>query len=425
MNKHLAFAVFAALLALAAADCQVTVKQTLGSAWTVNGQDYSQWSVTLTNSGSEALKSVDLSIINASLFDQLWNIVKDNRGLYVLPDYILQNGGIAVGGSYQFGYIIKTKTQASIDVEKADCKGVSPSVAPSTSPAAPSASPAAPSASASPAAASPSSSASPVVVASPAPAGCAVTVESVARSAASGGQWTEGDSKFQIYDLTITASGNTPVDGVKLSINVAADVSIYQFWNLQRVDTSAIFTVPTPWGSIQVGASQGAGFIVKSKIGASTAAPVVKVESTTCNGSPTAAPSSAPASPSPSTVVSTPQPSAAPSGCAAKVSVVARSAASGGQWQDGANYNQIFDVTVTNIGTKAINGGQVQFALASGVSITQFWELNRKDATTFAVPTTYGPIQVGASQGAGIVGTSTSSATIAVPTATLTGLTCN
>jgi hypothetical protein len=107
------------------------------------------------------------------------------------------------------------------------------------------------------------------------------------------------------------------------------------------------------------------------------------------------------------------------------VKLVARSAASGGQWQDGANYNQIFDITVTNIGTKPITGGQVTFTLASGVSITQFWELTRKDATTFAIPTAYGPIQVGASQGAGIVGTTTSSATIAVPTATLTGLTCS
>jgi hypothetical protein len=106
--------------------------------------------------------------------------------------------------------------------------------------------------------------------------------------------------------------------------------------------------------------------------------------------------------------------------------VVARSAASGGQWQDGAKYNQIFDVTVTNTGSKALTGGQVSFGFASSsVSISQFWELNRKDATTFAIPTTYGPVQVGASQGAGIVATSTSSATIAAPSATLSGLTCS
>lgn len=345
MNKLLSFAVLAALLAMAAADCQVSVTQTLGSAWTTNGQDFSQWSVAITNTGSEGVKSVDLSIANDSLFDQLWNIVKDNRGLYVLPDYILQNGGIAVSGSYQFGYIIKSKAQATIDLEAVDCKAVSPSVAPSTSPAAPSAS-------ASPAAASPSSSASPVVVASPQPTGCTVTVESVARSAASGGQWTEGDSQFQIFDVTTTNSGNTPVTAAKLTISVSgADVSIYQFWNLERKENTNVFNVPTPWGAIQVGASQGAGFIVKSKEGQSVAAPVVKVESATCSGSPTAAPSAAPGSPSPSPsspVVATPQPSAAPAGCSAELTIVARSAASGGQWQDGNKWNQIFDVVVSN-----------------------------------------------------------------------------
>ncbi len=93
MNKLLSLAVLAALLAMAAADCQVSVTQTLGSAWTTNGQDFSQWSVTLTNTGSDGVKSVDLSISNDSLFDQLWNIVKDSRGLYLLPDSILKNGG--------------------------------------------------------------------------------------------------------------------------------------------------------------------------------------------------------------------------------------------------------------------------------------------------------------------------------------------
>jgi hypothetical protein len=257
-----------------------------------------------------------------------------------------------------------------------------------------------------------------------------VTVDQVARSAASGGSWTEGDSTFQIYDLTVTNSGNTPVDGVKLTITTASGVSVYQFWNLQREDNTNVFNVPTPWGPIQVGASQGAGYITQSATGASTAAPTVQIQSSTCSGSPTAAPSSSPAapsvaaSPSPSTIVSTPQPSTAPSGCSASLTLVARSAATGGYWQDGATYNQIFDITITNTGSKPIIGGQVSFTFASGVSVTQFWELNRKDATTFAIPTTYGPLQVGASQGAGIVLTSASS-TVTTPTAALSGLVCN
>ncbi len=179
-----------------------------------------------------------------------------------------------------------------------------------------------------------------------------------------------------------------------------------------------------------MGASQGARFIIKSKEGQSSSVvtPVVKVESATCSGSPTAAPSAAPGSPSPSPsspVVATPQPSAAPAGCSGELTIVARSAASGGQWQDGNKWNQIFDVVVTNTGSRALTGGQVAFALASGVSVSQFWELNRKDATTFTIPTTYGPIQVGASQGAGIVATTTTATSIATPTATLSGLTCN
>ncbi len=43
MHKLLAFAVFAALLAFASADCcGASVSQTLGSAWTTNGQDMSR-----------------------------------------------------------------------------------------------------------------------------------------------------------------------------------------------------------------------------------------------------------------------------------------------------------------------------------------------------------------------------------------------
>jgi hypothetical protein len=122
------------LVAFASADCSATVSQTLGSAWTTNGQDMSQWSVAITNTGSsEAVKSVDLTILNDNLFEQVWNIVKDKRGPYVLPDYVTNNGGIAVGGSYQFGYIIKSKTQAIVTtVAPAKCGSVA-----SASPAAP------------------------------------------------------------------------------------------------------------------------------------------------------------------------------------------------------------------------------------------------------------------------------------------------
>ncbi len=46
-----------------------------------------------------AVKKVYLTIPNANLFEQVWNIVKDDTGLYGLPDYSTNNGGIAMGSS--------------------------------------------------------------------------------------------------------------------------------------------------------------------------------------------------------------------------------------------------------------------------------------------------------------------------------------
>jgi hypothetical protein len=103
------------------------------------------------------------------------------------------------------------------------------------------------------------------------------------------------------------------------------------------------------------------------------------------------------------------------------VTIVPRS---GSNWQDGSGFNQIYDITITNTGSRSINGGQLTFGLGSGVGITQFWELNRQTATVFGIPTTYGPLQVGASQGAGIVAT-INQAPIPLPTITLNSVTCN
>lgn len=390
-------------------DCKVTLTHTLGSAWTSNGQDYSQWSVAITNSGSEQVKSLELSI--QGNLDQLWELKEESSGSFLLPDYVVQGGGIAVGKSHNFGYIIKSKQQATIEVEDIDCQGAAASPSSSTSPAA------------SPAT-SPAASPSPSTVVSspqPSPVGCSVSVTQAIRPEANGGKWTEGDYSFQIFDLTISNTGRTPVDAVRISI--VTDATIYQFWNLQREDSTANFNVPTPWGPIQVGASQGAGYIIRYRTGTTYTGPVVTVISSSCSGSPTAAPSTAPssaASPSPSTIVSTPQ----PVGCKADISVVARSASSGGSWTDNNGNNQIFDITITNSGNLAIKGGELTVSLASGQTIVQFWELNRKDSTHFAIPTTYGPIQVGASQGAGII-VASQTAPVAKPTISITALTCN
>jgi hypothetical protein len=111
--------------------------QTLGSSWTVNGQAFSQWSVAIT-AGPKDVKSIALSL--SGNFDQLWEITKDFRGLYVLPDYVLQAGGIKAGKTHNFGYIIKSASKAIIDLEAIDCQGAAAS--PSAAPASPSSSPA-------------------------------------------------------------------------------------------------------------------------------------------------------------------------------------------------------------------------------------------------------------------------------------------
>jgi hypothetical protein len=264
-----------------------------------------------------------------------------------------------------------------------------------------------------------------------------VTAKQDTRSASQGGSWTSGDYQFQIYDLTFTNAGNQPATDVKITITVSSDAQdIYQFWNLVRESAnSASFDVPTTWGPIQVGASQGAGYIVRSAISAGQLpAPSVSVVSTTCSGSaaPSASPSASPAAPSPSpsasampTIVSTPQPSPA-SGCSATVAVSARSSSNGGTWVENGSTFQIFDLTLTNNGQRPVNGGVLTFGLVeSGASITQFWELNRQGSTNaFNVAFNYGPLQVGASQGSGVVVRVAGSAAPAKPTVTLSSLGC-
>jgi len=422
----------AALLAYAAADCSVTVKQTLGSAWTSNGQAYSQWNAQLV-AGSEAVTSVTLSITGGDL-EQLWELVKEADGSYRLPDYRIQNGGIVAGQVHQFGYIIKTSAQATITVTAKSCGSSSPSA----SPAAPSAStsPAAPSASASPAAPSPSSSAAPTIVATPQPSltpqSCTMKVTQTTRTTADG-HWTSGDFQFQIYDLVITNNGSYPITQGEISFQLAGDDDvIYQFWNLQREAADIdVFVIPTAYGPIQVGASQGAGYIVRSPLSAGKqTAPGFIPGVATCNygTAPSASPSpSASASPSPSSsagpIVSTPQPSPA-QGCAAKAALVARSEAQGGKWDDGAYSFQIYDLTINNAGSKPINGAQLTFTLASGTSISQWWELNQVSAAVFNVAFNYGNLQVGASQGAGVVERYAKGTTPDAPTVALGSVTC-
>jgi hypothetical protein len=270
-------------------------------------------------------------------------------------------------------------------------------------------------------------------------------VQQTTRSASQGGSWTTGDFQFQIYDLAFVNNGQQLVQGAVISVGLAAQQEIYQFWNIERQSAnSAAFNVPTAWGPIQLGATQGAGYIVRSPVSAGQlAAPSITLNSVTCSGgavspspapaSPSAspaAPSASPAAPSASpsaapTIVSTPQPSPA-NGCSASVSLVARSASSGGVWVDGGATFQIFDVTITNNGQRSLNGGVLSFTLAeAGATITQSWELNRQGSSNaFNVAFNYGPLRAGANQGAGIVVRLPGSTAAAKPAVTLGSLGC-
>jgi hypothetical protein len=414
-------------------DCSVGIKQSLGSSWKQDGKDMSQWNVQLT-AGSETVKSLELSITGATL-TQVWELTRQSNGLFALPDYRLQSGGIVAGQVHQFGYIWESAAQATITVASINCGTTAPSASPSTAPASPSVSPAAPSA---------SPSAVPSIVASPQPSpssGCSVSVTQTARSANAGGSWTDGAYIFQLYDLAIVNNGNSPVTAAQLTISLAAGQSITQSWNIElKSGTASTYIVPNTYGPLQIGATLGAGYVLRSPLATGQpAAPAIAIDSVTCSGSPTANPSAAPASPSPSaspvapsaspsaapTIVATPQPSPS-NGCGAVVTVTARSAAAGGVWTENGNTFQIFDINLANSGQRPVNGGVLTFAFAeASATITQFWELNRQGATNaFNVPFNYGPLQVGAIQGSGIIVRVSGSSPAAKPSTTLNSLSC-
>jgi hypothetical protein len=96
-------------------------------------------------------------------------------------------------------------------------------------------------------------------------------------------------------------------------------------------------------------------------------------------------------------------------------------------WTDdnGKTY-QIFQLLITNKGQRPVNGGVITFNLAGGSFISQSWELNRQGATSnaFNIAFNYGQLQVGASQGAGIVVGVAGSSQPEQPSFTLSSVSC-
>ena len=109
----------------------------------------------------------------------------------------------------------------------------------------------------------------------------------------------------------------------------------------------------------------------------------------------------------------------------AQVSIAARPAEKSGSWQANGAFFQIYDLNITDSGTKAVIGGELSFTLPSGTTIFQWWEMmSRQDsAADFDISFNYGPLQVGATQGAGFVGKS-ASASQELPAVSIGSLRC-
>jgi len=112
--------------------CGANFRQTKTSSWSSNGQQYSQWSVTL-NVGASPLYSVQIAVTpNADSFSP-WSIDKVSNNLYSIPEYQYTNGAIAAGSSsVTFGYTISSASAATFKLNNNACvpKACSLSVTP-------------------------------------------------------------------------------------------------------------------------------------------------------------------------------------------------------------------------------------------------------------------------------------------------------
>jgi hypothetical protein len=249
-----------------------SLNATRQASW-VNGEVNPQtlWTVAITASGQLPVTSVLLNI--AGSISQIWEVVLVSDSLYRLPDWRLQAGGIAVGQSHVFGFIVNNNSTTSpVSIASVQCGNVSasPSANPSPSPTIvntpmPSASP---NASVSPIV-SPSVAPSP----SPSPAAgvCSINVTQSPRAGA-GGSWTDNTNRFQIFDILTNNNGSRPLTAASVTIVLAADQEITQFWNLQRVGNTNTFNIPS-FLLPAVGATEdGLGYVLRTPLNSTSAA---------------------------------------------------------------------------------------------------------------------------------------------------------
>jgi hypothetical protein len=106
----------------------------------------------------------------------------------------------------------------------------------------------------------------------------------VARSAAAGGVWVDGGNTFQIFDVSLTNNGQRPLNGGVITFALAeSNAVISQFWELSRHGSdAAAFNVAFNYGSLQAGATQGAGIVVRLSGSSPAAKPAVTLGSLGC-----------------------------------------------------------------------------------------------------------------------------------------------
>eukprot|EP01113_Clastostelium_recurvatum_P035764 TRINITY_DN501_c0_g1_i1.p1 TRINITY_DN501_c0_g1~~TRINITY_DN501_c0_g1_i1.p1 ORF type:complete len:312 (-),score=74.30 TRINITY_DN501_c0_g1_i1:133-987(-) len=97
-------------------DCSsIAIMQSVVNTW----QGGSQWTVTLSNTGSRVVSALDVLASSPSSISQLWSMTDAGNGHYTLPSY---TNAIAVGGTIQFGYISKSAIQVPFSLSSVSCR---------------------------------------------------------------------------------------------------------------------------------------------------------------------------------------------------------------------------------------------------------------------------------------------------------------
>lgn len=261
---------------------------------------------------------------------------------------------------------------------------------------------------------------------------CAVDVRQMLRTS-----WMSGGQNFSLWDVALVNTGVQNIINIRLRFIPGANAQITDIWEVANVGPN-VYELPA-WrqqASIPVGGTHTFGYIISDR----NAAQII-VENIQCGGplaSPPPSPSASPSRlPSPSASPSRPPPpSATPTppvgqpGCSVDVRQVARPSGQSGNWVVGNRFFQIYDLFITNTGTRPIVGLRVRADFAPNVRTDEWWNLSLVGAsgqqTTWDV-VLFGPRQPGTTfnQVAGYVANSPVNGAQPVPDLSVVSVTCS